>query len=137
MPRWVFAQTLSLPCRLLVNVARSGRSHWTMTGAGRASLCRTPSVLGHNIGSPLRRTQPMPLVEPGKNAPAFSLKDQDAKTHRLADYAGRPLILYFYPKDDTPGCTTEPCAFPDILPKFKSSKAPVLGASDPEEASNA
>jgi peroxiredoxin Q/BCP len=71
----------------------------------------------------------MPLVEPGKNAPAFTLKDQDGKTHRLADYAGRPLILYFYPKDDTPGCTKEACAFRDLLPKFKSSKAAVLGVS--------
>jgi thioredoxin-dependent peroxiredoxin len=79
----------------------------------------------------------MPLVEPGKNAPAFSLKDQDGKTHRLADYAGRPLILYFYPKDDTPGCTKEACAFRDILPKFKSSKAAVLGVSILDEASKA
>jgi len=45
----------------------------------------------------------MPLIDPGRKAPAFSLKDQDGKTHTLADYAGRPVILYFYPKDDTPG----------------------------------
>jgi thioredoxin-dependent peroxiredoxin len=79
----------------------------------------------------------MPLVEPGKNAPAFTLKDQDGKTHRLADYAGRPLILYFYPKDDTPGCTKEACAFRDLLPKFKSGKAAVLGVSILDEASKA
>ena len=79
----------------------------------------------------------MPLVEPGKNAPAFTLKDQDGKTHRLADYAGRPLILYFYPKDDTPGCTKEACAFRDLLPKFQSSKAAVLGVSILGEASKA
>jgi peroxiredoxin Q/BCP len=47
----------------------------------------------------------MPLIEPGKKAPAFSLKDQDGKSHALADYAGKSVILYFYPKDDTPGCT--------------------------------
>ena len=79
----------------------------------------------------------MPLVEPGKPAPAFTLKDQQGKTHRLADYAGRPLILYFYPKDDTPGCTKEACAFRDILPKFKASKAAVLGVSILDEASKA
>jgi peroxiredoxin Q/BCP len=79
----------------------------------------------------------MPLVEPGKNAPAFTLKDQDGKTHRLADYAGRPLILYFYPKDDTPGCTKEACAFRDLLPKFKSSKAAVLAVSILDGASKA
>jgi peroxiredoxin Q/BCP len=53
----------------------------------------------------------MPLIAPGKKAPAFALKDQRGHTHRLADYAGRSLVLYFYPKDNTPGCTTESCNF--------------------------
>jgi peroxiredoxin Q/BCP len=79
----------------------------------------------------------MSLVEPGKKAPAFTLKDQDGKTHRLADYAGRPLILYFYPKDDTPGCTKEACSFRDNLPRFEPSKAAVLGVSILDEASKA
>ena len=79
----------------------------------------------------------MALIDPGKKAPAFSLKDQNGKTHRLADYAGRPVILYFYPKDDTPGCTTEACAFRDNLPAFKKSKAVVLGVSILDEASKA
>jgi len=79
----------------------------------------------------------MPLVEPGRKAPAFSLNDQHGKTHRLADYAGRPLVLYFYPKDDTPGCTKEACAFRDNLPKFKARKAAVLGVSILDEASKA
>ena len=79
----------------------------------------------------------MPLVDPGKKAPAFSLKDQDGKTRRLADYAGRPVVLYFYPKDDTPGCTKEACAFRDNLPRFKPSKAVVLGVRILDEASKA
>jgi peroxiredoxin Q/BCP len=79
----------------------------------------------------------MPLVDPGKKAPAFSLKDQDGKTRRLADYAGRLVVLYFYPKDDTPGCTKEACAFRDNLPRFKPSKAVVLGVSILDEASKA
>jgi peroxiredoxin Q/BCP len=79
----------------------------------------------------------MALVDEGKKAPSFTLKDQDGKTHKLADYAGRPVVLYFYPKDDTPGCTTESCAFQDNLPKFKSSKAAVLGASILDEKSKA
>ena len=79
----------------------------------------------------------MALIEPGKKAPAFTLKDQDGKTHKLADYAGRPLVLYFYPKDDTPGCTTETCAFQANLPKFKPKKAAVLGVSILDEASKA
>ena len=79
----------------------------------------------------------MALIDPGRKAPAFSLKDQHGKTHRLADYAGRPVVLYFYPKDDTPGCTKEACAFRDNLPKFKTSKAVVLGVSILDEASKA
>jgi len=79
----------------------------------------------------------MPLVEPGRKAPAFSLPDQDGKPHRLKDYAGRPLILYFYPKDDTPGCTKEACAFRDALPDFKKGKAAVLGVSVLDVASKA
>ena len=71
----------------------------------------------------------MSLIDPGKKAPAFSLPDQEGTTHSLADYAGQPVVLYFYPKDDTPGCTKESCAFQDNLPKFKKSKAAVLGVS--------
>jgi peroxiredoxin Q/BCP len=79
----------------------------------------------------------MSLVDPGKKAPAFSLKDQAGKTHRLSDYLGRPVVLFFYPKDDTPGCTTEACGFRDNLPKFKPSKAVVFGVSILDEASKA
>jgi peroxiredoxin Q/BCP len=79
----------------------------------------------------------MPLVEVGRKAPAFSLKDQSGEARRLSDYAGRPVVLYFYPKDDTPGCTKQACAFTDNLPKFKSSKAAVLGVSILDEKSKA
>jgi len=79
----------------------------------------------------------MPLVEVGRKAPAFSLKDQSGEARRLSDYAGRPVVLYFYPKDDTPGCTKEACAFTDNLPKFRSSKAAVLGVSILDEKSKA
>lgn len=79
----------------------------------------------------------MPLVEPGRKAPAFELCDQDGKTHRLRDYAGRPLVLYFYPKDDTPGCTREACAFRDALPDFRKGRAAVLGVSVLDTASKA
>ncbi|ODS59211.1 MAG: hypothetical protein ABS36_01790 [Acidobacteria bacterium SCN 69-37] len=79
----------------------------------------------------------MPLIDPGQPAPAFALKDQQGRTHTLADYAGRPVVLYFYPKDDTPGCTTETCEFRDTLPAFETSKAVVLGASILDTASKA
>ena len=79
----------------------------------------------------------MALVDVGKKAPAFALKDQREQHHRLADYAGRPVVLYFYPKDDTPGCTKEACAFQDNLPKFNTGKVAVLGVSILNEASKA
>ena len=79
----------------------------------------------------------MALIEPGKKAPAFSLNDQSGTTHTLSDYAGRAVILYFYPKDDTPGCTKETCSFQSNLPKFKTSKAMVLGVSILDEKSKA
>ena len=79
----------------------------------------------------------MSLVDPGKKAPSFSLKDQQGHVHTLAEHAGRPVVLYFYPKDDTPGCTAETCAFRDNLPRFKSSKAVVFGASILDERSKA
>jgi peroxiredoxin Q/BCP len=79
----------------------------------------------------------MALIEPGRKAPAFTLNDQTGKTHRLSDYEGRQVVLYFYPKDDTPGCTTETCAFQSNLPKFKAGKAVVLGVSILDERSKA
>ena len=79
----------------------------------------------------------MALIDVGKKAPSFSLNDQSGTTHKLADYAGKPVVLYFYPKDDTPGCTAESCAFQDNLPKFKPSNAVILGASILDEKSKA
>ena len=79
----------------------------------------------------------MSLIEPGKKAPAFTLKDQHGNTHRLSDYLGRPVVLYFYPKDDTPGCTKESCDFEANLPTYKRRKAVVLGVSILDETSKA
>ena len=79
----------------------------------------------------------MPLIDPGKKAPAFTLKDQHGETHRLSDYAGRSVVLYFYPKDDTPGCTQESCDFQASLPKLKPKNAAVLGVSILDEKSKA
>jgi peroxiredoxin Q/BCP len=79
----------------------------------------------------------MPLIDPGKTAPSFVLHDQENHAHKLSDYAGRPVVLYFYPKDDTPGCTAEACAFRDNLPRFKKSAAAVFGVSILDEKSKA
>ena len=79
----------------------------------------------------------MPLIEVGRKAPAFSLKDQAGETHTLSDYAGKPVVLYFYPKDDTPGCTKETCDFRDRLPQLEKGQAAVLGVSILDEKSKA
>ncbi|MBM3782076.1 MAG: thioredoxin-dependent thiol peroxidase [Acidobacteria bacterium] len=79
----------------------------------------------------------MARIEVGKKAPAFSLKDQHGTVHKLSAYAGRPVVLYFYPKDDTSGCTKEACAFEESLPDFGKSEAVVLGVSILDEASKA
>ncbi len=65
----------------------------------------------------------------GSKAPAFVLPDQDGKQVALSDFAGSWVILYFYPKDDTPGCTTEACEFTDSLAAFENLQATVLGCS--------
>jgi thioredoxin-dependent peroxiredoxin len=71
----------------------------------------------------------MALIDPGKKAPAFALPDQHGRTHALSDYKGRPVVLYFYPKDDTSGCTKEACGFQGALPDFSRVDAVVLGVS--------
>jgi peroxiredoxin Q/BCP len=69
------------------------------------------------------------MLEVGKKAPTFKLKNQDGKVISLEDLKGKKVILYFYPKDDTPGCTREACNFRDDLPEFKGLNAAILGVS--------
>lgn len=71
-----------------------------------------------------------------QKAPDFSLPDQDGKKHKLSDHKGQWVLLYFYPKDDTPGCTKEACAIRDNLPKFGKTKAKVFGISVDSVASH-
>ena len=68
-------------------------------------------------------------IAEGAKAPDFTLVTHDGSKLKLSSLRGTPIVLYFYPKDDTPGCTVETCAFRDLLPKFKPSKAAVFGAS--------
>ena len=69
------------------------------------------------------------LIEPGTTAPAFHLADQSATRHRLSDHRGENVVLYFYPKDDTSGCTVEACEFRDAHPEFRKLNATVFGIS--------
>lgn len=71
----------------------------------------------------------MAPIEIGKKAPAFTLKDQHETTHKLSQYKGTRVVLFFYPKDMTSGCTREACDFQDLGTKFKRAGAQVLGIS--------
>ncbi len=75
------------------------------------------------------------LIE-GRRAPDFELKDQDGRSVRLSDFKGKSVVLYFYPKDDTPGCTKESCSFRDHESALKKAGAVVLGLSLDDEASH-
>ncbi|MEQ9323007.1 MAG: thioredoxin-dependent thiol peroxidase [Polyangiaceae bacterium] len=68
-------------------------------------------------------------IEEGKKAPAFTLKGDDGKTHKLSDHEGEKVVLYFYPRDSTPGCTTEACDFRDNLARLRKAGAVVYGVS--------
>jgi thioredoxin-dependent peroxiredoxin len=75
----------------------------------------------------------MATPEVGKKAPVFTLEDQDKKSVKLSDFKGKAVVLYFYPKDDTPGCTQEACDFRDEYSALKKAGAVVLGVS-PDDA---
>jgi thioredoxin-dependent peroxiredoxin len=76
------------------------------------------------------------MLKEGVAAPAFTTKDAEGDTVRLKDLRGQKVVLYFYPKDDTPGCTKEACSFRDAFSKFKQRGIQVFGVSPDDEASH-
>lgn len=76
------------------------------------------------------------MIQEGDKAPAFTLDDPDGKAVSLADFQGRTVVLYFYPKDDTPGCTVEACSFRDAFDRIEGVDAVVLGVSPDDAASH-
>lgn len=76
------------------------------------------------------------MIEEGKKAPSFKLSDQNGKSVSLKDHIGKNVVLYFYPKDDTSGCTAEACNFRDEFPKFQNIKTVILGVSPDSVASH-
>lgn len=76
------------------------------------------------------------ILQVGQAAPEFTLPDQDGKEHSLKEYRGTWVLLYFYPKDDTPGCTKEACTLRDNFPDFGKLKAQVVGVSVDSVASH-
>ena len=75
-------------------------------------------------------------VAAGTKAPDFELKDSEGKVHKLSDYKGKTFVLYFYPKDDTKGCTTEACSFRDSYAEFEQAGVDVVGISPDDEQSH-
>lgn len=76
------------------------------------------------------------MLDTGIKAPDFTLPDQNGEMHSLSDYAGKKVILYFYPKDNTPGCTRQACGFSELRPQFEEKGAVILGVSRDSVASH-
>ncbi len=76
------------------------------------------------------------MLEVGTKAPDFTLPDQNGDMHSLSEYKGQKVILYFYPKDSTPGCTKQACSFGELMPQFKEKGAVILGVSKDSVASH-
>jgi peroxiredoxin Q/BCP len=77
------------------------------------------------------------MLEPGSAAPDFEVQDHTGTTRRLADYRGRTVVLWFYPRADTPGCTAEGCGFRDRIKQYEEKGVQILGASFDKPAENA
>lgn len=76
------------------------------------------------------------MLDTGIKAPDFTLPDQNGEMRSLSDYAGKKVILYFYPKDNTPGCTRQACGFSELRPQFEEKGAVILGVSRDSVASH-
>ena len=76
------------------------------------------------------------MLQIGTKAPAFTLPDKDGNMVSLSDFAGKKVVLYFYPRDNTPGCTRQACAFAEAYPEFQKSGAVVIGVSKDSAASH-
>lgn len=83
-----------------------------------------------------QKQEEIKMLEIGTKAPSFSLPDQNGTIHTLEEYRGKKVILYFYPKDNTPGCTRQACNFGELYPQFQEKGAVILGVSKDSAASH-
>ncbi|KAG9443696.1 hypothetical protein H6P81_015036 [Aristolochia fimbriata] len=97
-----------------------------------AAFSTAPSSCPHIA----RRGLIVAKVSKGSSPPSFTLKDQDGKSVSLSKFKGKPVVVYFYPADETPGCTKQACAFRDSYEKFKKAGAEVIGISGDDTASH-
>lgn len=102
----------------------------------RATKAAAPRPRSSSHGDAVGDSAPAGAVGEGDTAPGFALPDDTGAEVSSADLAGTPYVLYFYPKDDTPGCTTEACGFRDALPDFEKLGVRVLGVSPDSSASH-
>jgi peroxiredoxin Q/BCP len=118
----MFARSIRLtPTRILVGFAVL------------ALMALAVSAAAPNI-TPAEGNAPKPMA--GQDAPQFTLTDQNGKSHKLADYKGKWVVVYFYPKDQTPGCTTQACNFTENVFAFRKANAQILGISLDDESSH-
>jgi thioredoxin-dependent peroxiredoxin len=94
------------------------------------------SICSQRSNTQIKERQLIQMVKEGSTAPAFKTTDANGEAVNLKDYRGQKVVLYFYPKDDTPGCTKEACSFRDSFSKFKKQGIVVLGVSPDSEASH-
>ncbi|KZV18261.1 peroxiredoxin Q, chloroplastic [Dorcoceras hygrometricum] len=116
-------------CQNLSLVSKSSQSQFhglKLSSVPSISVPSHPSV----------KTSIFAKVSEGTLAPSFTLKDQDGKTVNLSKFKGKPVVVYFYPADETPGCTKQACAFRDSYEKFKKAGAEVVGISADDSASH-
>ncbi|KAJ8543376.1 hypothetical protein K7X08_005899 [Anisodus acutangulus] len=124
-----YAQTPKYPIsHNLTIVSRSSQSQFYGLKVIHSPYISTPSSS--------TRTSIVAKVNKGTAPPPFTLKDQDGKNVSLSKFKGKPIVVYFYPADETPGCTKQACAFRDSYEKFKKAGAQVVGISGDDPASH-
>src|SRR5437016_6711371 len=101
-----------------------------------AKSTKTASSKAARAAKPAVGEKESKLLKAGAKAPAFSLKNTEGETVKLADFKGKQVVLYFYPKDMTPGCTVEACGFRDDYAPLKNRGVEVLGVSGDDQASH-